>query len=208
MPVRHPGRLAGRGGDHDLGVGDLRDAPRGRAEDEGVARPALVDHLFVELTDAVAVGEKDAEQPAVGDRAAVGDRDPTRAVARANTARGAVPHDAWTEARELIGRVPAGEEVEDGDERVVGQVGEGRGAADHGLERVDVPLVDGAGRDDLLGQDVEGVPQIPGLFDQPGFDARDDRGRFEQVAAVLREDAAPTRLAHVVTGASDPLQAP
>ena len=36
----------------------------------------------------------------------------------------------------------------------------------------------------------------------------DDDGRLEQVAAVLGEERAPARLAHLVAGPADALQAP
>ena len=44
----------------------------------------LVDHLLVELADAAAVGQVDAEEAAVGDRARVGDGELPRALARAD----------------------------------------------------------------------------------------------------------------------------
>ena len=66
----------GAGRDHDPLEGDVLDAPRGRAEQERLARPALVDHLLVELADPGAVGQEHAEQAAVGDGAAAGDGQP------------------------------------------------------------------------------------------------------------------------------------
>ncbi len=53
--------------------------------------PRLVDHLLVELADAPPVGQRDRVQPAVGDRAGVGDRELARALARADRAGDAVP---------------------------------------------------------------------------------------------------------------------
>src|SRR4029079_15696135 len=71
LPERHRARGA-RGGRHDHAVaGDLLDAPGGGAEQEGLARPRLVDHLLVELADAAAVGEMNAVEAAVRDRARV-----------------------------------------------------------------------------------------------------------------------------------------
>ena len=154
--------LARRGGDDDPRVGDLLDPPGGRAEGERVAGPALVHHLLVELADPAPVGEEHAEEAAVGDRAAVADRDATGARRGPGPGRGAVPHDAGLEARELVGRVAAREEVEDGVERAVGEVGERGRAAHHREERVDVPLVERARGDDLLGQHVERVAQVAG----------------------------------------------
>src|SRR4029079_4146758 len=94
LPERGRGGLARRRGDDDAVDGDLLDAPRGRAEHEALADPALVDHLLVELADPAAVGEEHAEQAAVGDRAAALHRDALRAFTRPEPARDAVPHDA------------------------------------------------------------------------------------------------------------------
>ena len=91
VPERHLPLLAGRGEHDDAVVRDLVDAPRARAEHERLARPALVDHLLVELADAGALGEEHAEQPAVGDGAAVGDGDAAGAVAGAHACRGGGP---------------------------------------------------------------------------------------------------------------------
>src|SRR5690606_26233609 len=52
LPERQATRQPGGGGDEDAVGGDLLDAPRGRAEREGVADARLVDHLLVELPDA------------------------------------------------------------------------------------------------------------------------------------------------------------
>ena len=66
---------AGRGGDDDAVAGDVLDPPGRGAQQEGLARAGLVDHLLVELADAAAVGQVDAVEAAVGDRAGVGDRE-------------------------------------------------------------------------------------------------------------------------------------
>ncbi len=80
LPERQPAGDAGRRRDQDPVVGDVLDPPAGRAEREHVADPGLVDHLLVELADplagALAADQEDAEQPAVGDGAAAGDREP------------------------------------------------------------------------------------------------------------------------------------
>ena len=81
VPERHLPRLARRRRDHDPLERDVLDPPRGRAEQERLARAALVDHLLVELADARAVGQEHAEQPAVGDGAAARDGQPPGAVA-------------------------------------------------------------------------------------------------------------------------------
>ena len=107
VPERHLPRLPGRRGDDHLLEGDVLDAPGGRAEQEGLARAALVDHLLVELAHAGAVGERDGEEPAVGDGAGVGDGEALRTGAAAHDALDAVPHDARPQLGELLGRVAA-----------------------------------------------------------------------------------------------------
>ena len=89
-----PGAPGRRRDDHAVAA-DLLDPPGGRAEQERLARARLVDHLLVELADAAAVGQRDREQAAVGDRAGVGDgelRAPLRArivpATRSQTIRG------------------------------------------------------------------------------------------------------------------------
>ena len=68
-------------------------------------------------------------------------------------------------------------------------------------------LDDGDVGDDLLGEHVERVAQVAGRLDLAvDHPPRDDR-RFEQVAAVLREDRALARFADLVAGAADALQA-
>ena len=135
VPERHPTLFAGRGQHDHAIVGDLIDAPRTRTQDERLAGPALVDHLLVEFADARAFGQEHAEEAAVGNGATVGDRDSSRAVAGADRAGDAVPHDARAETGELIRRIPTGEEIQYRGERVVRRIGEGRGAADQRWRR-------------------------------------------------------------------------
>src|SRR6185503_20025661 len=84
LPERHGAGGAGRGGDDHAVAADLLDAPGARAEQERLAGARLVDHLLVELADAAAVGQRDGEQAAVGDRAGVGHGELPRALARAD----------------------------------------------------------------------------------------------------------------------------
>ena len=208
MPERHPRRLAGSGS-HDHAVErDLLDAPRGRAEHERVAGTAFVDHLFIELADARSFRKKDAEEPTVGDRPAVGDGDAARALTRADAMADAVPHQARAQLCELVRGIAPGQQIEDRCEGVVGELGEVRGAPYEGEQRVDVPFVDGACCYELLCEHIEWVARVARLLDEPGAHARHhDRG-FEEVAAILREQLAATRLADVMPGTTDPLQAP
>src|SRR5216684_4794080 len=55
LPERDLARLTRRGSDQDLRGRDLGDPPCRRAEDEGLADPALVDHLLIELADAPSI---------------------------------------------------------------------------------------------------------------------------------------------------------
>ena len=68
------------------------------------------------------------------------------------------------------------------------------------------PRLDRRHRDDLLGQHVERVARVARGLDVGGQHALgDDRG-LEQVAPVLRDQLAHARRAHLVAGATDPLQ--
>ena len=90
VPERHLRRHAGgRGHQHPV-VGDLADLPVRGAEREDVADPRLVDHLLVQLAHprtALAAGQEDAEQPAVGDRPAAGHRQQAGVAAGGQLAR-------------------------------------------------------------------------------------------------------------------------
>ena len=75
------------------------------------------------------------------------------------------------------------------------------------VQLVDLDLLVGADRDDLLREDVERVARDLRLLDRAlAHPLRDDR-RLEQVGAELREDAPVRDLAERVAGAADPLQA-
>ena len=92
-------------------------------------------------------------------------------------------------------------------QELVGEVGEAGAAADQRGQLVDRARRHGQVGHDLLGQHVERVAQVAGGLDEAVEHApRDDR-RLEQVAPVLGEDRAPARLAHLVAGPADALQA-
>ena len=132
-------------------------------EHERLARPALVDHLLVELADAGAVGQEHAEQAAVGDGAAAGDRQPLGAVAGAQRAAGAIPHQSRPQLVELVAGVAARQQVEHVVQQVVAELGEVGAAPDergHGLDRA-LGMRGDVG-DDLLGEHVERVAQEAG----------------------------------------------
>ena len=197
LPERQPAGDAGRGGDQHPVVGDVLDPPAGRAEREDVADPGLVDHLLVELADplagALAADQEDPEQPAVGDGAAAGDREPLGAGPAGERAGDAVPDDAGAQLGELVAGVAAAEQVEGRVVRGARELGERRAARHQVVEVVDVPAVERGGGDDLLGQHVERVGRHPQRLDGAAAHPLDrDRGLGE-VAAVLGEQHAAAR---------------
>ncbi len=208
LPERHRARQARRRRDDHAVARDLLDPPGRGAEQERLAGARLVDHLLVELADAAsAVGQEDAEEAAVGDRAGVRDREPPRALAGADRAAGAVPDDPRPQLGELVGGVAAGEHVEHVLELNAREVGERVRAAHQLVQVVDADLLVGRDRDDLLGEHVERVARDLRLLDLArAHRPRDDRG-LEQVGAELREDAPLRDGAELVPGAADPLQA-
>ena len=131
LPERHLARLARRRRDHHAVERDVLDPPRRRAEHEHLAAPALVHHLLVELAHAAPVDGEHAEQPAVRDRAARGDRQPAGALARAQRVGPPVPHDPRPELGELVRGVPPGEQVQDVAQEVVRQLVEVRRPPEH-----------------------------------------------------------------------------
>ena len=148
-----------------------------------------------------------AEEPAVGDRARVRDGEPPRARPAADHARGAVPDDPRPQLRELVRRIAAGEHVEHVLELLAREVGERVRAADEPVQLVDLDLVLGDDRHDLLRQDVERVARDLRLLDLAAAHRARDDGALEQVAAELREDAPLRDRAELVAGPADPLEA-
>ena len=122
-----PGTPGAGDDDHPV-AGDVLDPPRGRAEQERLAGPGLVDHLLVELADPPPVGQMDAVESAVGDRARVGDRELARALAPADRARGPVPDQPRAQLGELLRRIAPVEHVEHVLELLAGEVGERLGS--------------------------------------------------------------------------------
>ena len=112
LPEGHRAGGAGCGGDDHAVAGDLLDPPGGGAEQERLAGAGLVDHLLVELAHAPPVGQDDRVEAAVGDGAGVDDCELAGALARAQRAGEAVPHDAGAQLAELLGRVAPVEHVE------------------------------------------------------------------------------------------------
>ena len=113
VPERHVGGRSPRLGNHlHPVVLDVDDAPRAGAEQEDVTRPALVDHLLVELADSSAVREGHSEQPPVGDGASVGYSKLPSPRARGDGALDAVPGDPRAQLGEEVGGVATRQHVE------------------------------------------------------------------------------------------------
>ncbi len=122
-------------------------------------------------------------------------------------ALGAVPDDARPQLGEAVGGVAAVEHVEHVLQLLAGELVEGLRGGDEALDLVDLPLVEGRHRDQLLGEHVEWVLRDHRLLDRAFAHALGDDRALEQVGAELGEDAAARDLAQGVAGAADPLQA-
>ena len=206
VPERDPPRLAGRGRHHHLGRRDVGDPPGGGPKHKGFTRPHLVDHLFVQLADALAVVEQvDGEQATVRDGPATHDRQALGAGAATDCSFEAVPDDARAQLGEFIGRITAAQHVECRLQGARPQIAEGIGAMDQLRKGRDRPLLHGGHRHDLLGENIERIAGDPGRFDLAAQHSVDDDRSLEQIAPVLGEDGALRRLADRVAGAADPL---
>ena len=201
----------GAGRDQHAVVGDLLDPPRRGAEHEGLADAALEHHLLVELADArrarPGAEQEDAEQPAVGNRAAVGDRHALGAFARGDRAGDAIPGHARPQLGELVRRIASRQHVEHAVEDGAAQLRERRRAADRREQLVDVPVVHRRHRHDLLRDDVERVAGIARRLDRALVHRPRDRGAGDEIAAELREDDALADRVRLVAAAADALQA-
>ena len=135
------------------------------------------------------------------------DRDRPRVAPRLDRARDAVPDDPRPQLGELVGRVVAGEHPERRLEDVAPELGEVLRSAGERVEVVDGPRAVHRGRDQLLGEHVERVARDDRRLDRAlVHEAGHDRG-LEQVAAILREEDAARRLADLVAGPADALEA-
>ena len=205
--------LARRGRDEHAVVRDLLDAPARRAEHERLADARLEHHLLVELADArrcpLGAGEEHAVEPAVGNRARVGDGDALRALARGEQSRDAVPGRRAAAARRTR-PTDSGPTACRARPRRCARLSSANGAARRTAceQLVDRPRLHRHHGDDLLGEHVERVARDSASPRRaPSCIARGDRGAREQVAAELREDDAFADGADLVAGAADALQA-
>ncbi len=222
LPERHLSRLA-RSGDHEHAVAlDLHDAPARRAQDEHLARPALEHHLLVELADPTpagatavlrarpparrAVREEYAVEATVRDGARVGDGEAGRPLARADGAAQAVPHQARPQLRELVGGIAAGKHVQHALELCARQPRERGRPPDEREQAVHRLLRARADRHHLLREHVERVHGDARLLDLPLVHGPRDRGRGQEVAAVLGEDGAARDRSRLMPAPPDALQ--
>ena len=142
MPERHlPGLAWRRGDDHTL-VGDVLYPPGGGPEQERLAGPRLVDHLFVELAHPGAIGQENAVEAAVRDGAAAGHCQTLGAGPTADRARGPVPHDSGAQLGELVRRVAAGQQIQYRLPHLLTEVGKRCRPPNHGGQVCYVPLVE------------------------------------------------------------------
>ena len=209
VPEGHLALLARCGSDRDPLERDLLDPPRAGAEHEGLTWPALVDHLLVKLADTRAVGQEHAVQPAIGDGATAGDRQPLRTLTRSQGSAGAIPHQPWAQLVELVAGIAARQQVEHVVQQVVAELGEVGATPNErgdGLHRA--LRIGGDVGNDLLCQHVERVAQEASGLDLPADHALRDHCCFQQVAAMLGVHDAPAGLAHRVAGAPHTLHAP
>ena len=206
FPERHRSGNAGRRRDDHAVARDVLDSPGGRAEQESLPRARLVDHLLVELADPAAVGEVDAVEAAVRNRPGVRDRELPRALAAPDRAGGPIPDEPRAQLGKALRRIAPIEHVEHVLELLAAELRERLGGVDDALDLVDLPFRLRAHRDQVLGQDVERVARDDRLLDRALPHALGDHGALDQVAAELREDAAPRDRVERVAGASDALQ--
>jgi hypothetical protein len=191
-------------------VSDFFDTPRGGAEHERVADVRFEHHFLVELADSGAARrraeKKHAEQAAVGDGAAVGDRDSLRSFTRDDGPGDAVPCDAGTKFRKLVRWIAPRQHVEHAFKGGASQFGEGRRAADGCEQIVNLPLVHRRHRHDLLREDVEWVAGIVSRLDCALVHRSGDcRARHEVAAEFWKHDAFADRV-DLMTAAADPLE--
>ena len=173
-----PGHARGGRDDHPV-ARDLLDPPGGGAEQEGLPRPRLVDHLLVELADAAPVREVHPVEPAVRDRPGVGHGQLAGALARADRVLDTVPDDPRAQLCELLAGVAAVEHVEHLVEQLPGQLAVGVGAPDHVVQLGHPPVLVHDHRHDLLGEHVERVAGHHGRLDlaRPASASRPPRTR-------------------------------
>ena len=164
LPERHLARLAGRRRDQHAIVRDLIDAPGRGAEQKRFAGARLEHHLFVELADArlvlVGAGQEHAEQPAIRNRAGVGDGDALGALPRHHDAVDAIPRDARPQLGEFVRRIAARQHVEHAVEDRPAQLGERRRRSHRAIEIVDRPSLHRRHRDELLREHVERIARV------------------------------------------------
>ncbi len=151
--------------------------------------------------------EEHAVQPAVGDRATGGDGQALGSGPPGEDVVDAVPAHPRPQLGELVGGIATRQHVQHPVELGARQLGEWRRGPHRGEQASSAPAVHGGHRHDLLGQHVEGVAWVAGLFDGPVVHPAHHHGALHEVPAELGEDLADARGADLVAGTPDPLQA-
>ena len=208
-PERQPPGPARRRRDEHAVVRDLLDPPAGGAESEHVADPSLVDHLLVQLADAGGLlpHHEHAEQAAVGDGAAGGHGEPLGPGPTGECAGVAIPHQARAQFSEVGGRVLTGEHVQGCLERRPRQPCKRGRPAHSGEPLLHVDRLECTRRHRLLGQNIQRIGDDRQRLDRPVQHPLGRHRTMQQIRTVLGEQRRPRNLTHLVTGATDALQA-
>ncbi len=213
-PEGNVARLPRSGRDDDAVGCDPLDAPSGGPEDERLTWSAFEDHLLVQFADTrPAFSKVNGVEAAVGDGASADEGEGARLRASGDRPGRAVPDEPRAEVGELVGGVRAGEHRQDGFEGGASEVGERVGATHDGVKVVDAPRLDGRHGDDLLGEDVEGIPRHAQGFDGAFAHPLDEERALREVSPMLGEDATDARgiegvprAAHALQGTGDGLR--
>ena len=207
-PEGHARRRARRIGDDDFVVGQLDDAPDLRAEQQRVADARLVDELLVQLAElGLAVGQVGVERAAVGDGAAVGQRQQPRPRQRGQPVVDAIPHQPRPQFAMRLAGIAPGKHVEHGGVGARRQLAIRVGAAEQGVEFIDLPFLHRDHSHDLLRQNIERVARRVDRLDLAAQHAAGHRRRLHDVLAMRGEDAPAAGLADEMAGAAHALQA-
>ncbi len=229
LPEGHLARFAGRRRDQHPVVADRFDTPGRRAQEDDLALPRFVDHLFVQLPHAppactggaragagpavgdgtgLVVREEYRKQAAFRDGAARGDSDRAGVAPRPDGACGTIPDDSRTELGELVAGVLPREHAQDRLEGLPTQLRVVFGPPDQCVQLVRHPGSFDAGGDDLLGEDIQRVAGHDGRLDRPLVHQPGDDRALQEVAPVLGEDDTPGWFADLVARTPDALQPP
>ena len=185
---------------------DATDTPTGVAEEHDVAGMGLDGEVLIEGADDGLFGQgDDVVERGFGDCSAGGDGRQARSATGAETVVDLVAVEVGSEASAL-GADAFAEHDENFVKGFAGEIAVVAGAADEGEEFVFIPLVGGAGGDDLLGEDVERRVGKGEAIEVALADGANDGGAFDELVAGGGEEAALGDGSAPVTGAAYALQ--